>query len=257
MRTIKLVISFDGTDYRGWQRQENGATIQAEIERATTLICNRTTVLHGAGRTDAGVHALGMTAHFQTESTIKIMPLLKGLNSLLPHAIRILEVKEESTEFHARFSARAKTYRYGVYNGPIECPLKRRYRTHCPYPLSTEAISACLEAITGTHDFSSFEASGTRDKKQVTGRGAVRTLFAAELRQPEPDFFHFILTGDGFLRHMVRNIVGTLLEVGRGKRTVENFNLLLAQRDRNLAGATAPARGLTLMAVHYDDDWNK
>ncbi len=254
MRTIRLLISFDGTDYRGWQRQDCGPTIQAEIERATTLICNRTTTVHGAGRTDAGVHALGMTAHFQTESAIKPFPLLKGLNALLPDDIRILDLREESPAFHARFSARAKTYRYAVYNGPIECPLKRRYRSHYPSALATDAIRCCLDTITGTHDFSSFEATGTRDKKQATGRGAVRTLFSAELSNPEPGLFHFILVGDGFLRHMVRNIVGTLLDVGRGKRSIEDFNLLLSQRDRNRAGATAPARGLTLLAVHYDDD---
>ncbi|MBE0584732.1 MAG: tRNA pseudouridine(38-40) synthase TruA [Desulfofustis sp.] len=254
MRTIRLLISFDGTDYRGWQRQDCGPTIQAEIERAATLICNSTTTVHGAGRTDAGVHALGMTAHFLTTSTIKSIPLLKGLNALLPEDIRIIDVTEEPAAFHARFSASAKTYRYAVFNGPIECPLKRRYRIHYPYALATDTIRCCLETIIGTHDFSSFEATGTRDKKQETGRGAVRTLFSAELKQPEPDLFHFILTGDGFLRHMVRNIVGTLLDVGRGKRSIEDFKLLLTQRDRNRAGATAPARGLTLLAVHYDDD---
>jgi len=257
MHTIKLVISFDGTNYCGWQRQDNGPTIQEEIERAVSLICNTATAVHGAGRTDAGVHALGMTAHFQTDCRIELKSLIKGLNSLLPDAIRILEVTGKSPEFHSRFSARAKTYRYAVYNGTIECPIRRLYRTHLPFALSTSAIRSCLEIITGTHDFGSFEAAGSRDKNHLKGRGAVRTLFSAELREAEPDLLHFIFTGDGFLRHMVRNIVGTVLEVGQGKRSIEEFKLLMSQRDRNLAGATAPARGLTLMAVHYGDNWNR
>jgi len=255
MRTIKLVISFDGTSYCGWQRQNNGPTIQEELERAISLITNRPTGVHGAGRTDAGVHALGMTAHFRTESKIDLKALLKGLNSLLPEVIAIPEVTEESPEFHARFSAHAKTYRYTFYIGIIECPVKRLYRTHVPFPLSVAAIDSCLEILTGTHDFSSFEATGSRDRNHQRGRGAVRTIFSAELTNPEPDLFHVILTGDGFLRHMVRNIVGTVLEVGRGKVSIDEFRDVLEKRDRNLAGATAPAQGLTLVKVHYRKDW--
>jgi tRNA pseudouridine38-40 synthase len=255
MRIIKLVISFDGTSYCGWQRQDNGPTIQEELERAVSLITNQPTRVHGAGRTDAGVHALGMTAHFRTESNIELKALLKGLNSILPEVIAIPEVSEEAPDFHARFSARAKTYRYTFYNGIIECPVKRLYRTHVPFPLSVDKIESCLQVLTGTHDFGSFEASGSRDRNYHKGRGAVRTIFSAELSKPEPDLFHVLLTGDGFLRHMVRNIVGTVLDVGRGKISIEKFRDILEKRDRHLAGATAPAQGLTLVEVHYGNDW--
>ncbi|MBE0584444.1 MAG: tRNA pseudouridine(38-40) synthase TruA [Desulfofustis sp.] len=255
MRTIKLVIAYDGTDYCGWQRQNNGASIQQEIERAAGIICNRQVTLHGAGRTDAGVHALGMTAHFTTSATLTCRALQKGFNALLPGAIRIITVEDESDGFHARFSALAKTYRYAFFTGPVLCPLQRLTTAHLPYLVSPDAIAAGLKMITGTHDFSSFETSGSRDKTRTSGRGAVRTIFRAEIYEPHPNLFHLSLTGDGFLRQMVRNIAGTLLEVGRGKRDLPEFMAILQARDRNRAGPTAPARGLTLLTVHYRHDW--
>jgi len=255
MRILKFVIAFDGSGYCGWQRQQNGPSIQQEIERAVSLICAEPTTVHGAGRTDAGVHALGMTAHIRTPSRVSCAALQKGLNSLLPDAIRILSVDLQTDDFHARFSAVGKSYRYSVYTGNVLCPTKRLYTSHLPYRLSRSAIRACLEKITGTHDFSSFETAGSRDRSLAEGRGAVRTIFQANLSEPFPDTLHLMFTGDGFLRHMVRNLSGTILEVARGKRTIDELDEILAAHDRNRAGVTAPPQGLTLMKVHYDRDW--
>ncbi|MEE4313755.1 MAG: tRNA pseudouridine(38-40) synthase TruA [Desulfofustis sp.] len=255
MRTIKLVIAYDGTGYCGWQRQTNGPSIQQEIERAASIICNRQITVHGAGRTDAGVHAVGMTAHFSIATTLSCRALHKGLNALLPEDIRILAAQDEATGFHARFSALAKTYRYTFFTGPVLCPLRRLTTYHLPYPVSLEAITVCLETICGTHDFSSFETTGSRDKSRTSGRGAIRTIFRATIEEADPGFFQLLITGDGFLRHMVRNLAGTLLEVGRDKRDADEFSAILQARDRNLAGATAPAHGLTLLKVHYRYDW--
>jgi tRNA pseudouridine38-40 synthase len=254
MRTLKLVISFDGTDYSGWQRQDNGITVQEEIERCVSLICNAPLSVHGAGRTDAGVHALGMAAHFQTRSSVSCADMIKGLNSLLPRAIRVIALSEKPDDFHARFSACAKTYRYAIYTGPIHCPTRRLYTTHIPYELKIQTLHNCLEMITGTHDFSSFENTGSRDKSNSGGRGAVRTIHRTWLEQPDGNEIHLFLTGDGFLRHMVRNLVGTILEVARGKREEAELQTILTARDRNIAGTTAPPQGLTLMRVHYTSE---
>lgn len=251
MRTVKLLIAFDGTGYCGWQRQKNGPTIQAEIEHAVSIICNSSITVHGAGRTDAGVHALGMSAHFQTTSAVPDDKLTKGLNALLPPQIRVLEAIVRPDDFHARYWATGKTYRYSFFTGTIQCPMQRRYVSHYPCVLSPDAIQSSLEAVTGTHDFSSFETSGTRDKTIATGRGATRTIFKAEFEQSEPELNHLFFSGDGFLRHMVRNLAGTIIEVGQGKRTIEGFEKILNSRDRQQAGPTAPAHGLTLISVDY------
>ncbi len=255
MRTVKLRIAFDGTDYCGWQRQKNGISIQEEIERALSIICNTEIVLHGAGRTDAGVHALGMTAHFLTASRVSCIALQKGLNSLLPGAIRIIEARDQPAEFHARFSALAKTYQYTIFTGRVLPPHRRLYSHHLPFTLDLQRMQQCLEKLVGTHDFSSFETAGSRDRNNRNGRGGVRTIFKAGLVEPEDRYVQLIFTGDGFLRHMVRNITGTVLEVGRGKRSVEEFFGILGCRDRSKAGATAPSCGLSLVRVHYQKDW--
>ncbi len=255
MRTVKLLIAFDGTDYCGWQRQRNGRSIQEEIERALSIICASEIILHGAGRTDAGVHARGMTAHFKTSSRVTCEAFEKGLNSLLPGAIRILEVSDQPADFHARFSALAKTYQYTVYTGRVMPPERRLYTHHLPYPLDLPRIQSCLDELCGTHDFSSFETAGSRDKNHLGGRGGERTIFKAESEEREQHSLRLVLTGDGFLRHMVRNITGTVLEVGRGRRTLAEFVEILRCRDRNQAGATAPSCGLSLVKVHYQKDW--
>jgi tRNA pseudouridine38-40 synthase len=255
MRIVRLLIAFDGTGYCGWQRQKNGPSIQETIERALSIICNEAVILHGAGRTDAGVHAEGMSAHFQTNSTIDSTALKRGLNALLPGAIRIISLADAAADFHARFSAQAKTYRYTVFSGEVMDPQRRLYAHHLPFRLCHDTMRECLQRLTGEHDFSSFETTGSRDKDR-NGRGAVRTIFNARLNGPEEDYLQFFLTGDGFLRHMVRNLIGTILEVGKGKRTVQEFVDILGYRDRNRAAATAPSRGLCLIKVHYERDWN-
>lgn len=255
MRTVKLLIAFDGTDYCGWQRQKNGLSIQEEIERALSTICNAEIILHGAGRTDAGVHALGMTAHFKTTSRVSCNALMKGLNSLLPDAVRIIEASDQQIDFHARYSALAKTYQYSIFTGKVLPPHTRFYTHHLPFQLDLSSMKDCLTKLVGTHDFSSFETTGSRDRNYTNGRGAVRTIFQAELHEPDDSNLQLIFTGDGFLRHMVRNITGTVIEVGRGKRSVEEFVQILRCRDRKRAGVTAPSCGLSLVKVHYQKDW--
>ena len=251
MRNIKLLIAYDGTDFSGWQKQKNAATIQQEIETALTRITNGAVTLHGAGRTDAGVHALGMTASFQTQSVIPLFQLKKGLNSMLPFSIRIMDTENMEMDFHARFSARAKTYQYSFNTSPIQSPLLRLYSVHIPHPLHLENMLQCLDFICTTHDFASFEATGSRDKTIPGGRGSIRTLSQAKLEKSGQHTYHFTFTGDGFLRHMVRNIVGTVLDTGKGKTTVAEFKEIVGKKDRSCAGATAPAHGLVLQKVYY------
>lgn len=251
MRNIRLTIAYDGTDYSGWQRQKNGITIQGEMERCLQIISNNPVSLHGAGRTDAGVHAKAMVASFLTESAISCPDLIRGLNGLLPRSIRILHGCEEPQGFHARYSAKAKTYSYSLFTGPIQPPMQRLYSVHFPYLSHQERIQLCLEKITGTHDFASFEASGSRDPNAPSVRGAVRTLLHATFTQLSPETYQFQFTADGFLRHMVRNLVGTLLEVGQGRRTILKFEQTVQARKRSTAGPTAPAHGLVLEKIYY------
>lgn len=251
MRNIKLTIAYDGTDYSGWQRQNNATTIQGEIERQLLLITTSPVSLHGAGRTDAGVHAKGMVASFHTEAALSCPALLKGLNSLLPRSIRIIDCCEEARGFHARFSAKAKTYTYSLYTGSIQLPLQRLYSVHFPHPLHQERIRPCLEKIIGTHDFASFEASGSRDLSAPSVRGSVRTLHEATFVQIAPELYQFQFTADGFLRHMVRNLVGTLLETGQGRHSILEFEQILSAKKRSAAGTTAPAHGLVLEEIFY------
>ncbi len=252
-RTLKLVVAFDGTNYAGWQRQKGVATIQAELEAKLSLMTGEAVSVQGSGRTDAGVHALGMVAGFRTQSRVPCAGFQKGLNSLLDPAIRVLAVEEREPGFHARRSALSKTYSYRVTTGPVCLPTDRLYAHHEARPLDLPAMAASLLLLEGEHDFSSFEAAGSRDLEKTGGRGAVRRILRAFIR-PDParaDGFAFVLTGDGFLRHMVRNIAGTVLEVGRGRLSVEEFGQVLAGRNRELAGPTAPACGLFLEEVHY------
>jgi tRNA pseudouridine38-40 synthase len=251
MRNFKVTIAFDGTDFSGWQKQINAPTIQGELEHALGKITNKNVILHGAGRTDAGVHALGMIASFHTDSSLPLPELLRGANAILPPAIRILEIKKVDPDFHARFSTTSKTYLYTIETGNIQSPISRLYAVHIIQNLATEPMEQCLEIITGTHDFASFEASGSRDKSITTGRGSIRTLQIAVLNKTEKNQLQFTFTGDGFLRHMIRNIVGTLLEVGKKRITPEEFKTILQAKDRAKASATAPAHGLFLKSVNY------
>ncbi|MGW8193157.1 MAG: tRNA pseudouridine(38-40) synthase TruA, partial [Desulforhopalus sp.] len=223
-----------------------------EIEAVLSRMTCEEICLHGAGRTDAGVHAENMVAHFFTCSSIPCEDLLRGLNSLLPGAIRIYSAEQVSGEFHARFSATGKSYRYALFTGPVLPPDIRFYSLHVTAKLDLHSMRECLSVLEGTHDFSSFENSGTRDKTILSGRGGVRTIFAAELVEHSASQLFFRFTGDGFLRNMVRNLVGTLLEVGRNKISVEEFKKILQAQKRSLGGPTAPAQGLFLERVFYN-----
>jgi tRNA pseudouridine38-40 synthase len=252
-RNIKLLLAFDGTAYAGWQKQKSAQTIQGSIEEGLQVMTGESPCLHGAGRTDAGVHALGMVANFATGTEIPCQGFVKGLNSLLPPDIRVLEAIEVDAAFHARRHARAKTYWYNLSNGPVQLPTERLYCAHVFTELDCAAIKEGLQHVTGTHDFSSFEGSGSRDHARA-GRGAVRTIYEAGLKTMGTGNYHrFIITGDGFLRHMVRNIVGTMIEVGKGRLKPSEVAVIVAAGNRSAAGATAPARGLFLKEVHYVD----
>ena len=252
LRNIKLIISYDGTHYSGWQRQRHGRTIQGEIESCLTLMTKEQIDLHGAGRTDAGVHAERMAAHFVTRSAIPCPAFLRSLNSMLPGSIRILSVEDVDHTFHARYSATAKRYQYIIYTGKIQPPHLRLYSVHVTSELNVQAIENCLKLLEGTHDFTSFENNGSRDKSNTFGRGAVRTIYQAELIEGPPFQLIFQFTGDGFLRNMVRNLIGTLLDVGREKLSVAKFSEILEAKNRTKAAATAPAHGLFLKEVFYD-----
>lgn len=255
MRNIRLQIAFDGSSYCGWQRQLNGETIQGVLENRLSRMCDARISLHAAGRTDAGVHALGMVANFHTKGTVPVEAFHRGLNSMLPADIRIIEALEVDAGFHSRYSAVAKTYRYDLFSGILQLPQTRLYVAHLPGPFDPEKARSGLAVITGTHDFSSFERSGSRDMTRTDGRGAVRTIFSSSCTPcpDQDDCWSFSFTGDGFLRQMVRNLVGTLVEVARGKISTDGISQILAAKDRNLAAASAPACGLFLEKVHYSD----
>lgn len=254
MRNIKLIISYDGTFYAGWQRQKEILTVQQVLEESIGVMTREKNEVHGAGRTDAGVHALAMAANFHTESAIPCHRFPKGLNRILPEDIRILSALDAPDDFHARFSATGKLYQYNFIISPIQLPTERLYNTHIYRDaiFNTEAVSDCLEIITGKHDFSSFEKVGSRDRTITGGLGAVREIFSAKLLARERSGYYAIeISGSGFLRYMVRNIVGTLFDVGFGRKTVPRFREILQGKDRALAGPTAPAKGLFLKEVYY------
>ena len=256
MRNIRLLIAYDGTAYAGWQRQKAQPTIQGVLEDKIAMMTKAPVVLHGAGRTDAGVHALGMVANFHTHARIPCQGFVQGLNSMLPPDIRILEAVEAPDQFHSRYSATGKTYRYTICTAPVQLPTERLYATHVARSPDAAEIRAALTRVIGSHDFSSFEGTGSRDPEAegFAGRGAVRTLYRAEFtaQATQPATWLFRFTGNGFLRHMVRNLVGTLLLVGNGKITPDDFAAILQSRDRARAGATAPAHGLLLEQVLYE-----
>lgn len=250
-RNIKLLLAFDGTRYAGWQKQKSMQTVQGVIEEKIQRMTGEELCLHGAGRTDAGVHALGMVANYHTEATIPCQGFIKGLNSMLPSDIRVLAASEVEANFHARMDAKAKTYWYNFSNSAIQLPTERLYTSHIFADLDLDAMNYGLAYLVGTHDFSSFEGAGSRDQK-LSGRGAVRTIIEASLETLGAGGHHrFIITGDGFLRHMVRNIVGTVLQVGKGRLARNDIAAILAAKDRSAAGPTAPAAGLFLKEIFY------
>ena len=245
MRTLKLTLAYDGTRYVGWQRQAEGESIQGVLEDALARFEGNPVTVHGAGRTDAGVHALGQVASVQLTCGHDVDTLTRALNAQLPEDLRVRVIEEAPPGFHARFSARAKTYRYQIRNGRVASPFDRAYVWHLPERLDAAAMRCAAHTLVGRHDFSAFQSIGT----QVPD--SIRTITASDVRS-EGDLLLYEVTADGFLRHMVRAIVGTLVEIGRGWRTPESIATLLANGVRAEAGATAPPHGLFLVRVDYD-----
>ncbi len=248
MRNLKVVLAYDGTDFSGWQVQPGAATIQGTLASAIGRLTGEKVLPQGSGRTDAGVHALAQVASFATESSIPTQNLANALNDILPPSIRILEAKEVPADFHARKSARAKTYRYRMYRGDMCPPFVARYVWHYPYPLEEPAMQTAAAVICGEHDFTSFAAVDLeRGREQLSN---VRTIFESHWERQNEEFFYTVC-GNGFLHHMVRNLVGTFLLVGKGTLSGDDVRRILQERNRSAAGATAPACGLYLVAVEY------
>jgi tRNA pseudouridine38-40 synthase len=247
MRTIKLTLQYDGTDYVGWQRQENGASIQGVLEDALGPFEGAAVTVHGAGRTDSGVHAIGQVASVRLASGIECMVLARALNAVLPPDVRVLGAEEMPEGFHARFSSTGKIYEYRILNAPVVSPFVRRYVWHVVPPLDIAAMREGASALVGRHDFAAFQGAGS------TVHATERTIRAIDCQDGGGDDLPIVMRieGDGFLRHMVRNIVGTLVEVGLGRWPAGRVADILASGDRNLAGATAPGKGLFLVRVLY------
>jgi tRNA pseudouridine38-40 synthase len=244
-RTLKLTVVYDGTRFVGWQRQAEGESIQGLLEDALARFEGAPVTVHGAGRTDAGVHALGQVASARLTCAHDAATLTRALNAQLPPDVRVLRVEEAAADFHARFSARAKTYRYVIRNAPIAMPFERAYVWHLREPLNVDAMRRAAAVVIGTHDFSAFQSAGT------PARDSVRTILRSEIVEREPSLLLYEVTGTGFLRHMVRALLGTLVEVGRGWRRPESLASLVAAGRRADAGATAPPHGLFLVSVDY------
>ena len=257
MRILKLTIAYDGTRFVGWQRQAEGDSIQGLLETALARFAGTAVVVHGAGRTDAGVHALAQVASAEIAAAHDVATIQRGLNASLPADIRVTAVDEAPLGFHARFNARSKTYRYVIDNKRVASPFDRGYSWHIPDPLNAAAMRDAAAALVGTHDFACFRSAGT----DVTT--TVRTITRSEVSaasQDIPGVEHsdaryrivYEVSGSGFLRHMVRAIVGTLAAIGRGARPASSMAALLASGGRAQAGPTAPAHGLFLVRVDYD-----
>lgn len=254
MRTIKLTLAYDGTDYVGWQRQARGRSIQGEVERALTEIEGAAVTVLGAGRTDAGVHALGQVASVRLAHAIETCALVRAVNAKLPPDIRLLAAEAAAPGFHARYAARRKTYRYNLACGAVASPFGRRYAWHVRYALDVDAMRAAAAAFTGRHDFAAFQAVGSEVASSVrTIRSvSVEPLDAAPGVPPATaPGLTIAVIGDGFLRHMVRIMVGTLVAVGAGRAAGTDVGAILASRARERAGPTAPPHGLFLVAVDY------
>ncbi|HEY6359531.1 MAG TPA: tRNA pseudouridine(38-40) synthase TruA [Vicinamibacterales bacterium] len=248
MRTLKITLAYDGTRFVGWQRQAEGESIQGALEEALARFEGAAVTVHGAGRTDAGVHALGQVASVRLTCGHDVETLTRALNAQLPDDLRVLDIEEAPPDFHARFSARAKTYRYRIRSGGVASPFDRGYVWNLPERLDVDAMRRAAQVLIGRHDFAAFQSAGTT----IPDSGAsFRTIDRSDVRN-EGDLVLYEVTGDGFLRHMVRAIVGTLVEVGRGWRPADNIAVLLAGGARAQAGATAPPHGLFLVRVDYD-----
>jgi tRNA pseudouridine38-40 synthase len=264
MRNLKLILSYDGTDFAGWQVQPDAMTIQGTLASAIGRVTGEKVLPQGSGRTDAGVHALAQVATFATESPVPTANFVKALNDVLPASVRVLEVEEVAPDFHARKSARAKTYRYRIYRAAVCPPILARYVWHYPFPLDEQAMQRAAGLVAGEHDFTSFAAVDPERSASVPafadGENAparyvapasnVRRIFSSSWER-QGDEFVYAVKGSGFLHHMVRNLVGTFILVGKGTLQVQDVTRILEARSRSAAGATAPASGLFLVKVEY------
>jgi tRNA pseudouridine38-40 synthase len=247
MRTLRLTLAYDGTNYAGWQRQTNGLSVQQVLEEAFAPLLPdgaRTPAMHAAGRTDAGVHAIGQVASLRVDLDLPADAVRRALNVRLPADVRVLEVADMPPGFHARFDATGKAYRYRIATGPIVSPFDRWFVWHVPHRCDLEAMRRAGAMLVGRHDFASFQASGSAKIDTV------RTIRALSIVRRGEEIV-LDVEGDGFLRHMVRAIVGTLVEIGSGTQDPDWIGGVVAARDRRAAGPTAPAAGLTLVRVTY------
>lgn len=245
MKRVKLVVAYDGTNYHGWQVQDNGITIEEVLNRTISELVQEDIKVIGASRTDAGVHACGNVAVFDTESRIPGDKFSFALNQRLPEDIRIQESCEVDADFHPRYADTVKTYEYNILNRRFELPSKRLYATFCYYPMDIERMNQAAAYLVGEHDFKSFCSAGAQ--VQTT----VRTIYAVNVTK-EDDMVHIRITGNGFLYNMVRIIAGTLMQVGTGLMEPEQVKEILEARDRSKAGPTAVAKGLTLVEIRYE-----
>ncbi len=255
MRNLRLILSYDGAEFAGWQVQPGRTTVQGALASAIGRLSGENVLPQGSGRTDAGVHALAQVASFATASAIPIENWMRALNDILPASIRVLEVREAAPEFHARKSARAKTYRYRIHRGAVCPPFLARYVWHYPYPLEESAMVAAAGVVVGEHDFTSFAAVDPQRVERMAAAenvttSNVRTIFSSGWTR-EGEELIYTVRGRGFLHHMVRNLVGTFLLVGKGTVRLEDLRCILDARDRTAAGPTAPASGLYLVEVEY------
>lgn len=249
-RNLKLTIAYDGYDFAGWQIQPDRPTIQGTLVSVIEHITGEKTLPQGSGRTDAGVHALAQVASVSIQSPIPIVNFRKALNDLLPGSIRVLSVEEVPPEFHARKSATAKTYEYRIYRGDICAPFLSRYLYHHPYPLNETHMIHAASVVVGEHDFTSFAAVDPERKKDDASINNVRTIFSSAWNRSGEELIYRV-RGSGFLHHMVRNLVGTFLMVGKGTLDMQDVQRILEARNRSAASATAPASGLFLLGVEY------
>lgn len=244
-KNIRLILEYDGTHYHGWQRQKEKPTIQGILEEMIRLILNEPITLIASGRTDAGVHALNQVCHFLTYTTIDPESIRKGLNSLIPDNIFVKKAGYVPLDFHSRYSAISKIYEYRILVRKDPNPFVRNFTWHIPYGLEIEKMKQCLLLLVGKRDFSSFRSTGSR------ARDPVREILKAELQGPRDDIISFLFEANGFLRHMVRNIVGTVVEVGRGRTGLDEFEEIICAKNRQMAGVKAPPQGLFLKMVKY------
>jgi tRNA pseudouridine38-40 synthase len=241
---FRVTLAYDGTDFRGWQMQGGERTVQKVLTEALVRIDGARVIVHGAGRTDSGVHAEGQVASFLLQRPRPAEELRRALNGNLPLDLRVLEATPTSDDFHARANARSKTYRYQLYTAQVMCPFLRRFFWHYPHPLDLERLAEDGEALLGRHDFSAFTVS------DCDVRSRIRTLTGFRIESDGPQVL-LTFAGDGFLRQMVRTIVGTLVDSNRGRLRAGSIRDLLASRQRSLAGTPAPAKGLTMVKVEY------